>query len=179
MLFDALKQKGIKTILTREPGGVETAEAIRNILLNNEVNPTSELLLYEAARSEHFCKIIKPAIDQNTVVICDRFTDSAVAYQGYGRGLDVKLIEDLNMVASFGKEPDITFIVDIPAELAFERLKQRGNAPDRFEKLDVNFYKRVRTGFLDQNKKYPQRVVIIDGTKGIEEVHKQILGKIL
>lgn len=179
LLVDALKKKGINAILTREPGGVGTAEAIRQILLHIDVDPVSELLLYEAARTEHFCKVIRPALESGKTVICDRFIDASVAYQGYGRGLDVKLIEELNRVATFGTEPDITFIVDIPAELAYKRLKQRGQAPDRFERLDVKFFENVRQGYLDQSIKYPKRVIVVDGTKAIDEVHKIILEKIL
>ncbi len=179
LLTEALKQKGFNTTLTREPGGIETSEAIRAILLHKDIEPVSELLLYEAARAEHFCKVIKPALDSGKVVICDRFADASIAYQGYGRGLDIKMVEELNRIATFGKIPDLTFIVDIPAQLAFERLKQRGNAPDRFERLDIKFFERVRKGYLDLNVKYPKRVIVVDGTKSIEEVHKAILEKIL
>jgi len=179
LLTEVLKQKGFKVTLTREPGGIETAEAIRTILLHKDIEPISELLLYEGARAEHFCKIIKPALASGNVVICDRFADASVAYQGYGRGLDVKMIEELNRIATFGTVPDLTFVVDIPAEMAFERLKQRGHEPDRFERLDANFFERVRKGYLDLSIKYPKRVLIIDGTKSIEQVHKAILEKIL
>jgi dTMP kinase len=178
LLNDALKQKGVASVLTREPGGVETAEAIREILLHKDIDPISELLLYEAARTEHFCKIIRPALDSGKTVVCDRFIDASIAYQGYGRGIDIKMVEELNKIATFGVKPDLTFVVDIPAEMAFERLKQRGLAPDRFERLDVEFYKRVRKGYLDLNIKEPKRVVVVDGTKSVEEVHKAIMEKI-
>lgn len=179
LLTEALNQKGFNTTLTREPGGIETSEAIRAILLHKDIEPVSELLLYEAARAEHFCKVIKPALDSGKIVVCDRFADASIAYQGYGRGLDIKMVEELNKIATFGKMPDLTIIVDIPAQLAFERLKQRGNAPDRFERLDIKFFERVRTGYLDLNVKYPKRVVVVDGTKSIEEVHRAILEKTL
>jgi len=179
LLAETLKQKGFQTVLTREPGGIETAEAIRAILLHKDIEPVSELLLYEAARAEHFCKVIKPALDSGKTVVCDRFADASIAYQGYGRGLDVKMIEELNHIATFGTMPDLTIIVDITAQRAFERLKQRGNAPDRFERLDVKFFERVRKGYLDLAINQPKRVVVVDGAKSVEEVHKAILEKIL
>ena len=178
LLTDALKQKGVNAISTREPGGIETAEAIRQIVLHKDVEPITELLLYEASRSEHFCKIIRPALNSGKTVICDRFTDASIAYQGYGRGLDVKLVEELNRIATFGVEPDLTFIFDIPAQMAFERLKQRGHALDRFERLDVKFYEKVRKGYLDLSVKYPKRIVVVDGTKSVENIHKAVMEKI-
>ena len=178
LLTDALKQKGINAIATREPGGIETAEAIRQIVLHKDVEPITELLLYEASRAEHFCKIIRPALNSGKTVICDRFADASVAYQGYGRGLDIKLIDELNRIATFGTEPDLTFVFDIPAQMTFERLKQRGHALDRFERLDVKFYEKVRKGYLDLSVKYPKRVFIIDGTKSVEDIHKAVMGKI-
>lgn len=178
LLTDALKQKGINAIATREPGGIETAEAIRQIVLHKDVEPITELLLYEASRAEHFCKIIRPALNSGKTVICDRFTDASVAYQGYGRGLDIKLIEELNRIATFGVEPDLTFVFDIPAQMTFERLKQRGHALDRFERLDIKFYEKVRKGYLDLSVKYPKRVIIIDGTKGVQDIHKAVMERI-
>jgi len=179
LLVEALKKQGLDAILTREPGGLNSAEAIREILLHKDIEPISELLLYEAARAEHFCKVIKPALDKGKTVVCDRFIDASIAYQGYGRGLDIKLIESLNNVATLGTLPDMTFIIDIPAELAFERLQKRGQAPDRFERLDVKFFEKVRKGYLDQSVKYPKRVIVVDGTQSIDEIQKVILGKIL
>ncbi len=178
LLTQALKQKGINAITTREPGGIEAAESIRQILLHKDIEPITELLLYEASRAEHFCKIIKPALDSGKTVICDRFIDASVAYQGYGRGLDIKLINDLNRIATFGVEPDLTFVFDIPAQMAFERLKQRGNVLDRFERLDVKFYEKVRQGYMDLSIKYPKRVIVLDGTKDVEQIHKTVMEKI-
>ena len=178
LITDALKQKGINAIATREPGGIETAEAIRQIVLHKDIEPITELLLYEASRAEHFCKIIRPALNSGKTVICDRFTDASIAYQGYGRGLNIKLVEELNKIATFGVEPDFTFIFDIPAQMAFERLKQRGHTLDRFEKLDVKFYENVRQGYMDQSIKYPKRVIVVDGTKSIEDIHRAVMEKI-
>jgi dTMP kinase len=178
LIVEALKQKGINAIATREPGGIETAEAIRQIVLHKDVEPITELLLYEASRAEHFCKVIRPALNSGKTVICDRFTDASIAYQGYGRGLDIKLVEELNRIATFGVEPDLTFVFDIPAQMSFERLKQRGHVLDRFEKLDVKFYEKVRKGYMDLSVKYPKRVIVIDGTQSVEDIHKAVMEKI-
>ena len=175
MLEAYLINEGTKCVVTREPGGVPSAETIRNILLHEEISPITELLLYEAARSEHFEKVIEPSLKNGATVICDRFTDATIAYQGYGRGLDTKLIEELNKLATKGIEPDLTFFIDIPVKLAFERLKQRGTKPDRFEKLDHSFYEKVRKGYLEQSRKYPKRFVVIDGSGDIEATHKAIV----
>lgn len=179
LLCDLFKQQNIDFLSTREPGGLPVAESIRNLLLHKDMSPITELLLYEAARAEHFEKIILPALNKGQSVICDRFADASVAYQGYGRGLDVKLIEELNKIATKNTEPDYTFIIDLPVNLAFERLSKRGTAPDRFEKLSHDFYEKVRNGYIEQSKKYPKRVKIIDADRTPEQIHKDIVSKIL
>ncbi|MCX6112345.1 MAG: dTMP kinase [Proteobacteria bacterium] len=179
LLFDFFKKIGIDFISTREPGGLPISESIRNILLNKEMSPLTELLLYEAARAEHFDKIISPALNKGQSVICDRFTDASIAYQGYGRGLDIKLIEQLNSIATKGIEPDLTFVIDLPVPLAFKRLNTRRTTPDRFEKLSNDFYEKVRQGYIEQSKKYPKRVFIIDADRTPQEIHKDIVSKIL
>lgn len=179
LLCDLFKQHNIDFVSTREPGGLPIAESIRNILLHKDMSPITELLLYEAARAEHFEKIILPALNKGQSVICDRFADASIAYQGYGRGLNIKLIEDLNRIAIQNREPDLTFIIDLPVKLAFERLSKRGTAPDRFEKLSHDFYEKVRNGYIEQSKKYPKRVIIIDADRTPEQIHKDIVSKIL
>ncbi len=179
LLYDFLKKKGLDIVLTREPGGLPISEAIRNILLHKDMSPMTELLLYEAARAEHFDRIISPALDKGQTVLCDRFTDASVAYQGYGRGLDLKLIDQLNSIATRNVQPDLTFVIDLPVDLAFKRLGTRGTTPDRFEKLSHDFYEKVRNGYIEQSKKYPKRVFMIDANKTPEEIHKDIVSKIL
>ncbi|MEI6092081.1 MAG: dTMP kinase [bacterium] len=178
LLCDLFKKQNIDFVSTREPGGLPISESIRNILLHKDMSPITELLLYEAARAEHFDKIVHPALEKGQSVICDRFTDASVAYQGYGRGLEIKLIEELNNIATKNKEPDLTFIIDLPVKLAFERLSKRGTAPDRFEKLSHEFYEKVRTGYIEQSKKYPKRVIIIDANRTPEQIHKDIVSNI-
>ncbi|MFH1223930.1 MAG: dTMP kinase [Pseudomonadota bacterium] len=178
LLEKYLTEQKIKHISTREPGGVPFAETMRKVLLHEEIAPMTELLLYEAARSEHFEKIVQPALQRGNVVICDRFIDATIAYQGYGRGIDTELIDTLNRIATSGRKPDVTFFIDIPVKMAFERLKQRGTEPDKFEKLSHDFYERVRSGYLTIHKKEPNRVIVIDGSGSPEATHKLITDKI-
>jgi dTMP kinase len=179
LLCDFFKGKGVDLVSTREPGGLPVSESIRNILLNKDMSPLTELLLYEAARAEHFDRIISPALNKGQSVICDRFTDATVAYQGYGRGLELKLIDQLNTIATRGVEPDFTFVIDLPVDLAFKRLGTRGTTPDRFERLSHDFYEKVRRGYHEQAKKYPKRVFIINADRTPEEIHKDVVSKIL
>jgi dTMP kinase len=175
LLSTYLKSKNINYISTREPGGLGVPEAIRSILLNQDMHPLTELILYEAARTEHFQKIILPAIKEGKTVLCDRFIDSTVSYQGYGRGLDLKLIDELNAIATQNTLPDITFFLDMSVENAFQRLKSRGSKADRFESLSHDFYEKVRKGYLDLNKKDPKRLIIINAERNIEEIHSDIV----
>ena len=179
LLYESLKKKGLDIVLTREPGGLPISEAIRSILLHKDMSPMTELLLYEAARAEHFDRIISPALDKGQTVLCDRFTDASVAYQGYGRGLDLKLIDQLNSIATRNVQPNLTFVIDLPVDLAFKRLGTRGTTPDRFEKLSHDFYEKVRNGYIEQSKKYPKRVFMIDADRTPEEIHRDIVSKIL
>jgi dTMP kinase len=156
-LSERLKAEGIPHIVTREPGGTEVAEAIRNILLHREMDPVTELLLYEAARAEHFKKTVAPALEKGLWVLCDRFTDSTLAYQGGARGLPETMIRSLNRVASFGVKPDLTFFLDLPVEIGLSRASD----PNRFEREGVNFQKKVRKAFLEIAKKEKKRFRVI------------------
>ncbi len=173
-----LKGKGISFISTREPGGTQVCEKIRNILLHDEMDPVTELMLYEAARAEHFSTVIEPALKDNRTVICDRFADASIAYQGYGRGVDIKLIETLNEIATKQTKPDLTIVLDMDLDQASERLRKRGTEPDKFERLDKEFYKKVRKGYLDLAVKEPERVKIINSLQSIEKVHQDIVSVI-
>jgi|TARA_B110000914_G_scaffold43321_1_gene36630 dTMP kinase len=172
-----LKSKDITTIETREPGGTKTAEEIRRVLLNTEgetVPEIAELLLFFAARSFHIENLIKPAINQGHYVICDRFSDATIAYQGYGRGFDVK---DINIIAAWVQkklQPDLTILLDAPAEIGMQRAKNRGSI-DRMETEDISFYERVRQGYLELANEHKDRFVVIDASQSLKLVQAEIL----
>jgi len=176
LLAEKLREKGYDVLLTREPGGTESGERIRELLLERREGeifpPTAELFLYLAARAFHVENAIAPALRSGKIVICDRFSDSTLAYQGYGRGLPVSLIKEADMAARAGLEPDITFLLELPVEVAFERI--RGRRKDRMELEDISFHERVRRGFLEIAKEN-QRVVILDAAKSALEIHEEIL----
>jgi len=177
MLHNYLLEKKKKVILTREPGGTKTGKKIREILLSHtdEIFPAiAELFLYEADRNLHVENVIKPKIEEGFFVICDRFTDSTLAYQGYARGLDINLIKNLNRIATGNLKPDLTFLIDIPVEEGLKRIV-RERKKDRIEKEDINFHKKLREGFLKIAEEEKDRIVILDGTKSPEDIFKKVL----
>lgn len=179
LLAENLSKEGFKTSVTFEPGDTELGEKIREILLspNLIINPLSELLLYFADRLQHVNEKIKPLLSDGFIVISDRFTDSTIAYQGYGRGISLSLILDLNRILLNDFKPDLTFLLDLPVEQGLARnreIKKR----DKFEIEDVTFHQRVRNGFLELASSEPERFIIIDATKPIEEISFQIKDKI-
>ena len=176
-IFNYLKRKGHKVILLREPGGEKVSENIRQVLLssrNTGMNPLTELLLYEAARAQLVSKIILPALKQGKIVICDRFYDSSLAYQGYGRLLDTKIVDYLNRVSVSGLKPDLTILIDIPIKVFSSRMRQNNKKKDRIEKEKIDFYKRVRDGYLKIARKEKKRFKVIDGSGVIELVWDQV-----
>ena len=176
-LFNYLKRNGYKVILLREPGGEKVSESIRQVLLssrNTGMNPLTEILLYEAARAQLVSKIILPALKQGKIVICDRFYDSSLAYQGYGRGLDTKMINYLNRVSVSGLKPDLTILIDISIKVFTSRMRQNNKKKDRIEKEKIDFYKRVREGYLKIAQKEKKRVKVIDGSGVIEKVWDEV-----
>lgn len=168
-----LDQEKISYIPVREPGGTETGEAIRQVLLDSKyiLSLQAELLLYMAARSEVTRQVIMPALKAGKIVICDRFTDSTMAYQGYGGGADLGWIRSLNNQATCGIIPDLTILLDLPPEEAFKR---RGGTADRMESKDIYFHRRVRAGYLEIACEEPQRLCTFDATGEIESIHAQI-----
>ncbi len=174
------EDSNIKYISTREPGGTKFSEEIRPIILNTEIDPLTELLLYEATRREHVVRKILPALKEGIHVISDRFYDSSTAYQAYGRGLSVDTVENLNKMVTkcddLQVKADLNIFIDIPIHIMKERLVKRKNL-DKFEKnLDEMFFTRVRNGFLEIAKKSPYK--IIDGTKSIEDIHQEVLNTV-
>jgi dTMP kinase len=171
-----LESKGHRVLVTREPGGSPTAEAIRNVLLdpqNNTITPMAELLLYEAARAQHVEERIRPALDSGWVVVCDRFADSTMAYQGFGRGLSCDMIAELNRIATQDTWPGLTVIIDLPADLGLARATQK-RPSDRMEREALAFHERVRNGFLKIAETDAQRVRVVNGQGSVEDVAETI-----
>jgi len=173
---------GIPLITTLEPGGTVIGETIRQILLNSHnknLSPLTELILYSADRAQHIEEVIKPALNQEKWVICDRFFDSTVAYQGAARGQDMKLIRALNDKVAQGIRPDITFLLDCSVDVGLDRALRRNKTvsqkdQDRFEREKMDFHMKVRRGYLELAHKEPKRFVIIDATMPKDEVEKNI-----
>lgn len=172
-----LEQQGLNVIVTREPGGTEIAEIIREELLKKphkeRMSDITELLLVFAARAQHIETLVKPALERGTWILCDRFTDSTIAYQGYGRGLELDLIRQLKNIAQMGIEPDKTFLLDAPIDVGMGRAKARGPA-DRFEIEQMDFFTRVREGFLAIAKDSPKRVQVINAAQDLDRVQQDL-----
>jgi dTMP kinase len=177
-----LDRKGIPCKVTREPGGCPIGEKVRKILLNpdhREMVPLSELLLYEAARAQHVKEVIEPFLKKRGVILCDRFSDATIAYQGYGRKIDLRWIERLNHFSSRGIKPDVTFLLDCPSDVGLKRALKRNRTlkqekEERFEKEKIQFHQRVRKGYLALAKKEPRRVKVIDTRQGEDNVFNKI-----
>ncbi len=179
MLHEFLLAKNYDALITREPGGVPSGELIRGILLDENIaklEAKSEIFLNFAARIEHVEKLIKPALNAGKIVISDRFFDSTFSYQGYGFGVDLKLIEEVKNLAIENFAPDITFLIDVPVDTAFARIAGR-DTNNRYEKFGKDFHQKTRDGFLQLAQNNP-RIAIIDGTKNIKEIAQEILNKI-
>lgn len=187
-LRDRLESLGFLTTLTREPGGVPVAEALRNLVLFEDALPRTEALIFLAARAEHAERVIRPALAEGRIVLCDRFSDSTIAYQGYGLGMDVEELRRLCDFAAGGLTPDLTLLVDVPPEIGLGRrlgvrptgrpglqldlgldqddqaLEERRQSATRVEARDLAFHRRVRDGFLLEAERFPERFRVFDGT---------------
>lgn len=174
LLNKYLMEKGKETLLTREPGAKGLGIKLREILLNynGEVSPQCESFLFLADRAQHIDCIIKPALTKGTVVLCDRHTDSTVAYQGYGRGLNLDRINMLNDIATGGLKPDLTIVFDIDTETSMKRV---GKEQDRMESAGIGFLNKVREGYLKIAESEPERVKVINSSDTIENIHKQVV----
>jgi len=173
LLADYLKSKGLDSVITREPGGAGLGEKLREILLNydGEVSSNCEAFLFLADRAQHIDIIVRPAIEAGKIVLCDRHTDSTVAYQGYGRGVDLAQIKMLNNIATSGLIPDLTFVFDIDVETSQQRV---GKNKDRMESAGLEFHQRVRDGYLAIAKDEPDRIKLIDSVDSIENIFEQV-----
>ena len=181
---DYLRGLNRSCLVTREPGGTALGKMIRKVLLeagNNEIGASTELFLYLADRAQHVKQIIAPALSAGKLVLCDRFTDSTLAYQGYGRGIDLDWLRRLNDTASESLHPELTFLFDCPVDVGLRRVTQRRDQSsadrpreDRFEREKHEFHERVRSGFLELARREPERFRIIDASRSMAEVAKQI-----
>ena len=178
-----LQELGYQVVQTREPGGTPIAEQIRNVILdkaNTKMDPRTEALLYAASRRQHLVEKVWPAIKEGKIVICDRYLDSSLAYQGGARGLGVDNILNVNLFATENTYPDLTLLFDIKPELGLERIAKNSNREvNRLDLEKIEFHNKVRQTFLDLSKRYPDRYVVIDASKSIEEVQKATMNAIL
>lgn len=173
LLAEYLTAQGKEVIITREPGSKGLGVKLREILLNydGEVAPECESFLFLADRAQHIATIVKPAIESGKIVLCDRHTDSTVAYQGYGRGLDLDRINYLNSIAVAGVKPDLTLVFDVDIETSMKRV---GDEKDRMESGGDEFFNRVRQGYLEIAKQEPERIEVINAARSIEEVFEDV-----
>jgi dTMP kinase len=182
LLNDHLTKSGRSVMLTREPGGTPIGDEIRKILLdpsNRSLDPTAELLLYAASRAQHLREVILPALEAGRVVLCDRFSDATLAYQGYGRGLSIRTIADLDRIVTAGLRPDLTILLDIEARTGLGRARGRNATQGllgeaRFENEDIAFHTRVRDGYFRIANESPQRIRIVNGARKPEEVQRDV-----
>jgi dTMP kinase len=177
MLADYLNERGIPSVLTREPGGTRIGEQVRSILLDNvnsDMAAMTEVLLYAASRAQHVEQVIKPALEQGKVVLCDRFVDSSLAYQGYARGLGLDTVKAINEHALGGVWPDITLLLDISPEIAWKRILKDG-FKDRLESEGLELLKVVYEGYRNIARLYSDRFYIISAADGVNDIHKKIL----
>ena len=181
LLLAALGQAGIAATRTREPGGSDGAEAIRRLLLDGATerwDAVGEALLLYAARRDHVVRLIRPALDRGVWVVCDRFVDSTLAYQGYGRGLPIADLLALHNFALGDFAPDLTLILDLPVAEGLARAGRRSGNADRFERLDAAFHERLRQGFLQIAADNPERCVVIDAAGDQGSIHRAVLAAV-
>jgi dTMP kinase len=184
LLAQQIKRRGFEVVVTREPGGTLLGEGIRQLLVSDvsvHVAPTTELLLYVAARAQHVAELIAPSLEAGRIVISDRYTDSTVAFQGYGRGLDAAMIEKLNNFATAGLVPDLTIVFDIDPALARARLDSRpvGGLLGAFDEQHADFHQRMREGYLKLAKEQPSRIHVVDAGGAVEETHSRVMALVL
>ena len=177
-LAAALRDAGRGVVETREPGGTAAGAALRALLLGAEATPLTgltELFLYCADRTQHVTQVIRPALAAGRIVVCDRFSDSTLAYQGYGRGLELEVVRTLDAHARGGLAPDLTFLLDCPVGVGLGRAQARAQGTDRYERETIAFHQRIREGFLAIAASAPERVMVIDSTQDAAAVGTQLL----
>lgn len=184
LLADELEGMGNEVIVTREPGGTEIGEEIRHLLIHNsagnDMAPEAELLLFAAARAQLVRQVVIPGLQEGKIILCDRFLDSTTVYQGAARSISSDPVSYINQFAAAGITPDLTFILDVPAEVSIARVKRRvTDLPDRMEQENVDFYKKVREGYLILARSLPERFHVVDGTRELRENQEDILKTVL
>ncbi|MBI5768179.1 MAG: dTMP kinase [Verrucomicrobia bacterium] len=182
-LAEHFQKTGREVVTTREPGGTEIGEQIRNIIVHNskgdEMCAETELLLFTAARAQLVREVIVPALTRGAIVLSDRFLDSSTVYQGIGRNLAADPVAQINRFAVGNVLPDLTIVIDVPTEVSLARLKQRASdLPDRMERENVSFYTKIREGYLVLAKGMPERFIVIDGTKTQDAIEKKIWAEV-
>jgi dTMP kinase len=174
-----LKQEGYDVVLTREPGGSQIAESIRDILLdpnNTKMNMHTEALLFAASRAQHFHEIIKPSLKRGAIVLCDRFLDSSLAYQGYARDIGIEEVLRINQFGIGDLMPDLTIFIDVPPKIGLKRVfENEGRKVDRLDLEKVSFHEKVYEGYMKLTKMFENRFVVIDGTNDVETVIEDTL----
>jgi len=176
MLAEHFQRKGISVIVVREPGGTALGEAIRQLLLDpaGQVVSEAELLLFLAARAQNTAEVIQPALQMGRLVVCDRYTDSTIAYQGYGRGLDLPTVRAMNAFATGGLEPDLTVLLDLPVETGLVRQSER----DRMGAESLEFHRRVREGYLAEAAAQPRRFRVLQAERPASEIHEAVVREV-
>ena len=173
-VVDLLRARGLQVVSTREPGGTPLGEKLRELLLHEAMHLETEALLMFAARREHLAQVIEPALARGDWVVCDRFSDATYAYQGGGRGLDKAKFADLERWVHGHLQPDLTFLFDLPPEVAGERIAQQGRVLDKFEQERADFHGRVRQAYLERAAESPRRIRVINAGQSLDSIKKQV-----
>ena len=173
-IAERLRRPGREVVVTREPGGTPAGEKLRDLLLHDPMDVGTETLLVFAARQEHLARVIRPALERGSWVVCDRFTDASFAYQGGGRGFPTGKLETLEEWVQDGLQPDLTLFFDVPVSIGQARLKAAQAVYDRFEREDTGFHERVRAVYLERAERFPRRFRVIDASRSLPEVRKSL-----
>ena len=182
-LAEVLRQRGFSVIVTREPGGTPIGDEIRSVILslkNTEMHPTTEILLFQAGRAQHVHQLILPALEEGKIVLCDRYADSTLAYQGYGHQTDIVQLSQMIHFATGGLQPDLTLLLDVDITVGLQR--RSSDADDTWNRLDAkeqDFHQRVRQGYLNMAKEQPERWSVIDASQPLETVWENIQSVVL
>ncbi|HHU80571.1 MAG TPA: dTMP kinase [Acholeplasmataceae bacterium] len=179
---DVLTKKGYQVLVTREPGGTNISEQIREIILNKEnkeMDVRTEALLYAASRRQHIAEVIIPALAKGYIILCDRFIDSSLAYQGHARGIGIDKVFEMNMFACEGLLPSLTVYIDVNPEVGFSRMKKDCRKLDRLELEAINFHKTVYQGYQELVKRFPNRIVSVNGDQNLEQVSSEVIDLVL